>query len=66
MLEIYELSNRFLCNLFDNVHIDFDYLKFKLEFDDDKLSDSSDRKIDIFQLVTRAILTDVCAKELCI
>ena len=35
--DIYELSNRFLCNLLDDVYIDFDYLKYKLEFDDDEL-----------------------------
>ena len=44
--DIYLLSNMFLCNLLDHVYIDFDYLKHKLEFDDDELRCSSESKIE--------------------
>lgn len=63
--DLYELSNVILCRMLDHIFSDYDYLKCKFEFDNDDLCVSSNRKIEIIQLVTRAILNDVCASELC-
>ena len=64
--DIYHLSDAFLCKILDQVYIDSDYLKCKFEFDDNELRCLSDCKIEIIWLITRAILNDVCAKDLCV
>ena len=63
--DIFVLTNVILCRMLDHIFSDNDYLKCKFEFDNDDLCVSSNRKIEIIQLVTRAILNDVCASELC-
>ena len=63
--DIFELSNMILCRMLDHIFSDYDYLKCKFEFDDDDLCVSSNCKIEIIQLVTRAILNDICANGLC-